>query len=1001
MAFNRSRYVTVCQQFLTTAVVLATGFSAAGVLTLDIVTPDPSTQAEGAAPTGQAQTGQAQTGPGRTGQGEAPSTQVRQRTKPTPTDARPVQPKVREVSVATAPPAESAESPAESHAPQRDDSARRAPAADPDVTKGVGPDRSVVAVSDPEEVSGFATVGVTWKGGQAISEDDLRVEVRTEDDGRWSGWTEAEFHDDHGPDQGSAEAGRQATRPGTDALVIGDVDRVQMRATSHSGKAPEDVHLAIIDPGVGKQVEQAPAIDTAKLEESSLASSEGPLKLSAMAVAPKPQIYSRAQWGANERMRDGKPKYGTIKTGFVHHTVNANNYSASQVPALIRGIYAYHTQSRKWSDIGYNFLVDRFGRIWEGRAGGVDKAVVGAHTLGYNEVSFAMSAIGNFETAVPSAAVLDAYSKLFAWKLSMYDIPADATRLWVKNKYFQAINGHRDAGSTACPGRHLYYRLSVIRKDARAIQVKGGNTPPPAPSWQPTMTPLATIEQPSGATFPESFNLAGDNRPDLVTVDGSGTLRTVRTGGVTDFGAARATGPDWSGFTATHMVGDLNRDGRPDFVNQVSNGLAVAYTTGADGTLRRLGNTTSRFVGYSHIAGVGDINGDGRTDVVAMRNSNGYVYKFFGNGKGAFSSPQLLTRGLKRWGPKMYTVGNIMGSKHDDLALVDSRNRLWVWPSIRMGRYGTPVRLPSVGGATFLGMGDVDADGRADLVWSKGRVIYALPGEGNGRFRASAFGPIVFPAGLRLPKMANLTGSPHADVVGINRAGRPAVSAHNGRRNFEAPITTTNKIPATSAVLSVGDWNRDGRNDIITRHNNGARLTLRLGLGNGKFANGITMVGNWSRITELAAVGDVTGDGMVDLAGRVGDYGMRIFPGNGGRGFWSVRWAPTRLVTFGQMGSGQWLPREMPESVYPSTADNRFVPIGGRVQSEAARMRTVDPATYDVVLGSGDLDGDGKADLMVRQKSNGTMWMLKGDGSGGSSARIFLGKGFAAYRALG
>ena len=92
-----------------------------------------------------------------------------------------------------------------------------------------------------------------------------------------------------------------------------------------------------------------------------------------------------------------------MKAGFIHHTVNANTYTSAQVPALLRGIYAYHTQSRGWRDIGYNYLVDRFGRIWEGRYGGVGSPVVGAHTLGYNEVSFAMSAIGNFDIAEPAA----------------------------------------------------------------------------------------------------------------------------------------------------------------------------------------------------------------------------------------------------------------------------------------------------------------------------------------------------------------------------------------------------------------------------------------------------------------------------------------------------------------------------------------------------------------------------------------------------------------------
>ncbi len=197
-----------------------------------------------------------------------------------------------------------------------------------------------------------------------------------------------------------------------------------------------------------------------------------------MKTSPRPKIYSRAQWGANERMREqSAPDYGTVKAGFIHHTVNSNSYSSSQVPSLLRGIYAYHTQSRGWRDIGYNYLVDRFGRIWEGRYGGVTRAVVGAHTLGYNEYSFALSAIGNYDVKAPPAAVLHAYEQLFAWKLSLYNIRADNPRVFVKNKYFRAISGHRDAGQTACPGRYLYAKLPSIRKSAQSIQNKAQSTP--------------------------------------------------------------------------------------------------------------------------------------------------------------------------------------------------------------------------------------------------------------------------------------------------------------------------------------------------------------------------------------------------------------------------------------------------------------------------------------------------------------------------------------------
>jgi uncharacterized protein with LGFP repeats len=351
-----------------------------------------------------------------------------------------------------------------------------------------------VALSDPQPVTGYATVGVTWKHGVDYSPSALTVEVRMKDHGTWSGWNLLGHDSEDGPDGNSSEVVSASARPGTDALVVGNVDQVQMRAETTDGTTPPDLKLAVIDPGTGKMTTATPAIDTAKLAapQTGDVSTPGPqasgsgnvqdtAALSAMRVAPRPYIYSRAQWGANEKMRDQTmPSYGTVKAGFIHHTVNANNYSAAQVPALLRGIYAYHTQSRGWRDIGYNYLVDRFGRIWEGRWGGVTKAVVGAHTLGYNEVSFAMSAIGNYDIANPPQAVLTAYARLFAWKLSLYNIRADGSHVWVKNRWLHAINGHRDVGQTACPGRYLYAKIPYIRALAQSYQnaAQSGSTQP-------------------------------------------------------------------------------------------------------------------------------------------------------------------------------------------------------------------------------------------------------------------------------------------------------------------------------------------------------------------------------------------------------------------------------------------------------------------------------------------------------------------------------------------
>jgi hypothetical protein len=109
----------------------------------------------------------------------------------------------------------------------------------------------------------------------------------------------------------------------------------------------------------------------------------------------------------------------TIVAGVLHHTAGENGYSRAQVPGIIRGDFAFHL-SRGWNDIGYNFLVDRFGRVWEGRGGGVDRPILGAHTGGFNTDTFAVSVIGNLDTARPGPATIEAIARVMAWKLDLY-----------------------------------------------------------------------------------------------------------------------------------------------------------------------------------------------------------------------------------------------------------------------------------------------------------------------------------------------------------------------------------------------------------------------------------------------------------------------------------------------------------------------------------------------------------------------------------------------------
>ncbi|MDQ0761288.1 peptidoglycan recognition protein family protein [Streptomyces canus] len=198
-------------------------------------------------------------------------------------------------------------------------------------------------------------------------------------------------------------------------------------------------------------------------------------------IGPRPRIVTRRGWGADEGLRERKFVYTKkVKAAFVHHTASGNGYRCTQVPSLIRGIYRYHVKSMGWRDIGYNFLVDKCGNIYEGRAGGVARPVLGAHTLGFNSNSVGIAVVGSYGSKKPPAAVTNAVARLAAWKLGLYGAnPKGKTYLKSGggNRYpkgrkvrLNVISGHRDGFATECPGRKLYRKLGSTRTTAARLQ---------------------------------------------------------------------------------------------------------------------------------------------------------------------------------------------------------------------------------------------------------------------------------------------------------------------------------------------------------------------------------------------------------------------------------------------------------------------------------------------------------------------------------------------------
>ncbi|HEX6390117.1 MAG TPA: N-acetylmuramoyl-L-alanine amidase, partial [Solirubrobacteraceae bacterium] len=254
---------------------------------------------------------------------------------------------------------------------------------------------------------------------------------------------------------GRAHAPDGAPRtPASDPVWTGAADELQLRGTG--GRELELLFVAVAS---------APRLPRAR---------------AAQGTGGAPVIVTRDQWGA--RAPKTTPSYGQIGVAFVHHTDNANDYAASESAAIVAAIQRYHMDHNGWNDIGYNFLVDRFGQVFEGRAGGIDQAVIGAHAEGWNSKSTGIATIGVFDAERAPDAATTALVRLLAWKLALHGVPATGASSLLSgggkaNRYaygtavtLQHVSGHRDGCKTACPGNGLYAQLPSLRSRAAALQ---------------------------------------------------------------------------------------------------------------------------------------------------------------------------------------------------------------------------------------------------------------------------------------------------------------------------------------------------------------------------------------------------------------------------------------------------------------------------------------------------------------------------------------------------
>jgi uncharacterized protein with LGFP repeats len=380
----------------------------------------------------------------------------------------------------------------------------------------------------------FSMLGVSWTNPAAGPPHSVKARTRSAVSGAWSKWITLNADGDNRQDAGGTNV-----QGSTEPTWVGPSDGVELRVAAGgrtSSALPAGLRLNLVDPGrsglgaanaafavdspsasadpslTAASTDTAPPSSTDSATPSETASNTAPATGSATSssgagagatpstsdggsassspsasgptappsTVPEPPIVSRAGWGADESISPEAPEYNAdVKAVFVHHTAGTNDYTCDQSASLIRGVYAYHVQVNGWKDIGYNFLVDKCGTIFEGRKGGVDLPVLGAHTYGWNRESTGVAVLGDYTSDPAPNAVLTSIARLAAWKLGQYgadpggtvQLTAGATQknysgtsFTAGTKYtFNRISGHRDGYNTECPGGSLYAQLPTIR----------------------------------------------------------------------------------------------------------------------------------------------------------------------------------------------------------------------------------------------------------------------------------------------------------------------------------------------------------------------------------------------------------------------------------------------------------------------------------------------------------------------------------------------------------
>lgn len=451
----------------------------------------------------------------------------------------------------------------------------------------------------------FSLFAVTWTGDR-----DFAVFVRAEKaDGTWSEWYNADPLN-YGSDDPNA------TR-GTDLVYVEPTTKVQVAINNVDlvdGTGAEGLDVVFMDGGESELPENGVELT---------ADTDG-----------MPKVISRAGWGANESIRCKNPSYDNSLGGIaIHHTAGSNNYTQAQAPGIVRGIYQYHAKNLGWCDVGYHVLADKYGNLYEGRYGGLNKNVRGVHAGGFNANTWAISMMGNYDTVQPTETMIRSVGEMAGWRAkvakldptgtgthysegSSYTFYPQGTRVQLPN-----IFAHRDVGNTACPGQYAYARMGDIRTYAKTKYNSIGTG---GIFSNPTTTPAETTTPSANPTPNTNTTNTGDSAATTLLLSralgssGDGDLQSLLTAAVPLIALALGVA------TSQGLIsGDTKTIGNVEVVDglkldQISNVLNAVAAFDTDSDIKKAYNAVAPILGALRTGEITYTNGNAREIAYAL-----------------------------------------------------------------------------------------------------------------------------------------------------------------------------------------------------------------------------------------------------------------------------------------------------------------------------------------------------------------------------------------------